>query len=111
MGVSQDGGNSPCDQPESVRIDLVLASKYFKLAAVHNYAAAQFCYGQCLYQGKGVPIDHTLAAQYFKLQKVTAEKPIARRRSIGVAHMFSTSGKHRTLSKFDRILTMMGWVR
>jgi TPR repeat protein len=39
----------------------------FKLAADQRDAAAQYNYGNCLYDGEGVSIDLNGAAQYFKL--------------------------------------------
>jgi hypothetical protein len=48
-------------------MNVIEAAKYYKLAADQNHARAQFNYGSCLAQGKGVPVDLIGAATYFKL--------------------------------------------
>jgi TPR repeat protein len=43
------------------------AAKYYKLAADQNHARAQFNYGICLANGRGVSVDLIGAAKYYKL--------------------------------------------
>jgi TPR repeat protein len=45
-----------------VRIGLVLAAKYYKLAADRNLAEAQADYALCLNRGAGVPVYYKMAA-------------------------------------------------
>jgi TPR repeat protein len=54
-------------QIEDVGIDFQKAVHYFKLAADQGVANAQFWYGFCLDNGRGVAIDLPKAAHYYKL--------------------------------------------
>jgi TPR repeat protein len=44
-----------------------VAARRWKLAADQNIAAAQYDYGVCLQNGRGVSIDLVAAAKYLKL--------------------------------------------
>jgi TPR repeat protein len=48
-------------------MDKSLAAHYYKLAADHGLAGAQYNYGFLLENGDGIPTDKTLAALYYRL--------------------------------------------
>jgi TPR repeat protein len=65
--LSAHGSGEAATPMDLIRTDLQKTAHYFKLAADQGLADAQFNYGVCLENGRGVPSDFQKAVHYYKL--------------------------------------------